>query len=409
MKRIVSVLVCLAVLWTPASAYWLADDDAVYVTPYGECYHQLACGYVTEDTVSEMTYLEAVAVGYRECSWCINNEGDGDWEKYGSFLWYNPYIDQWQDEEGYLYSYPEEAYEAMGYSSAGDGETWVGDYGYIRDGEYHQFPEEMPDYCYECETIDGHSETCPVNLEEEFRNHFEPNQSYHEHFVSQDYTEEEETGEEAEDVPPSSKEEGKAWTGWLAALAGALFLFLAWLLSGGTKRFSFGHRDEKKREGTSAMKVGKISVGKIVLSTLLFWAILLFGPFLLVLWNELSPVRYEQGSLGFLFFSTIVQGLAGLIAWYAASHVFEGKCCQTTGINCVVGATLFVPLTFISAVSWQEVISNGVAVVALIAGAIYCFAERNKEREKAEKQRKEQGERFKELNDLAQKIGKDDA
>lgn len=125
------------------------------------------------------------------------------------------------------------------------------------------------------------------------------------------------------------------------------------------------------------MKERKPSTGKVVLSTLLFWGILLFGPFVLAVFNALSPVSYEQGSLGFLIFTIIAQGASALIAWYVASYVFDGVCRKATGINCVVGATVLVILAILTARSVQIIISYAIAVVALIVGAVDCLRDRN--------------------------------
>lgn len=178
-KRIAALLVCLVVLCPSALAYWVSDDETVYVTPTGECYHQETCGYVTPETAEGMTLRQAVADGYRGCSWCIG-EDNSQWEQYGDWLWYNPFVGQWRDEDGYLYEDPSEAYEAMGYYLADDGYTWIGDNGYLVDGEYHPYPEDMPEYCNECGTIDGHSETCSENQDVNFSF---PEQSYSEQFA----------------------------------------------------------------------------------------------------------------------------------------------------------------------------------------------------------------------------------
>ena len=82
----------------------------------------------------------------------------------------------------------------------------------------------------------------------------------------------------------------------------------------------------------------KRSTGKAILSAVLFWVITLVGPFAIVIWNELSLVRYDQGTLGYLFFSTIVQGLAVAIAFYASSHVYGGAYYRVAFVCCIVSA-----------------------------------------------------------------------
>lgn len=111
---------------------------------------------------------------------------------------------------------------------------------------------------------------------------------------------------------------------------------------------------------------------KRFLSILLFWGLVLFGPILVWLWNALSPASYHPGTLGYLVFSVSTQAIAVLIAWYAASHVFDGAHCKAIGINCVVGATLLVVLA-LSAVQWTKTISFGLAALAMVGGAVYCF------------------------------------
>lgn len=158
-KKMAALMFCLVVLCPSALAYWVSDGETVYITPTGECYHQETCGYIDLETAKGMPYSQAISSGYRGCSWCIEEYTD-DWEMYGDFLWYNPFLDQWRDEEGYLYNDPTEAYDAMGYYPSEDGDMWIGEYGYLVDGEYYPYPDDVPDYCPDCEEIEGHSEFC---------------------------------------------------------------------------------------------------------------------------------------------------------------------------------------------------------------------------------------------------------
>ena len=166
-RKIVVFLFCLVILCPSAFAYWVLDDEIVYVTPSGECFHQETCGYINLETAKGMQYSQAISSGYRGCSWCIEDDTEpGD--QYGDFLWYNPFLDQWRDEEGYLYNDPSEAYFAMGYYPSDDG-MWFGDNGYLVDGEYIPYPEDTPEYCGECENViedsSDHDEDCPNNPE----------------------------------------------------------------------------------------------------------------------------------------------------------------------------------------------------------------------------------------------------
>lgn len=120
----------------------------------------------------------------------------------------------------------------------------------------------------------------------------------------------------------------------------------------------------------------KRSTRKAILSAVLFWVITLVGPFAIVIWNELSLVRYDQGTLGYLFFSTIVQGLAVAIAFYASSHVYGGAYYRVTFVCCIVSATLFVVFAITQSQTTQGIISNVFATVLSIAGAVYCSKDR---------------------------------
>ena len=166
MRKLVCILISFYILVLPSYAYWFSEGECVYVTPSGGCYHQDVCGYVGEEW-TELQYEYAVAMGYSACSWC-GEEDTSEWEPYGDWLWYNPYVEQWRDEDGYLYGNPSEAYEAHGYTYHADGDLWIGDYGYLVDGEYHAYPEDVPDYCNDCENIiedryNDHDEDCVNN------------------------------------------------------------------------------------------------------------------------------------------------------------------------------------------------------------------------------------------------------
>ncbi|MGM9578975.1 MAG: hypothetical protein ACI3VS_06265 [Evtepia sp.] len=166
-KKIVVLLFCLVILCPSASAYWVLEDEIVYVTKSGECFHQESCGYIDLETAEGIPYNQAISSGYRGCSWCIEDQTEA-WDPYGDFLWYNSFLDQWRDEEGYLYNDPSEAYSSLGYYPSDDGYMWFGDNGYLVDGEYYPYPEDTPDYCGECENViedkySDHSEDCPNN------------------------------------------------------------------------------------------------------------------------------------------------------------------------------------------------------------------------------------------------------
>lgn len=137
--------------------------------------------------------------------------------------------------------------------------------------------------------------------------------------------------------------------------------------------------------------------GKGVLATVLFWAIVILGPFAIVIWNDLSLVRYDRGTLGYLFFATIIQGIAAAIAWNAASYIFDGAYCRATGINCIVCATLLVVLALVSASSVQELISDGLAIVILVVGAVVCFRKYDAKKAREAKKREEIDRKFEEL------------
>lgn len=135
----------------------------------------------------------------------------------------------------------------------------------------------------------------------------------------------------------------------------------------------------------------KCNAGKMVLVTLLFWAILILGPFLVMLWNALSPASYNRGTIGYLCFTTVAQGIAACIAWYASSSAFDGAYCRVAGVNSIIGATVFVFLIFLSGIM-QVIISNIIAAIALAAGAVYCFRQYDKMKEIALKEKQNEAQ-----------------
>lgn len=166
LKKIVCLITCLGIFVVYSSAYWFDEGESVYITPSGDCYHQETCGYAATAT-TEVSYEQAVSMGYHACSWCVGEYND-DWELYGDWLWYNPYIVQWKDEDGILYNDPSDAYSAHGYIYNPDADIWADDNGYLQDGDYHPYPEHMPTYCDACENIiedryADHADECPNN------------------------------------------------------------------------------------------------------------------------------------------------------------------------------------------------------------------------------------------------------
>lgn len=120
----------------------------------------------------------------------------------------------------------------------------------------------------------------------------------------------------------------------------------------------------------------KRSAGKVALSAVLFWVITLVGPFAIVLWNDLSLVKYDQGTLGYLLFATLVQGIAVAIAFYASSHVYGGAYYRVAFVCCIISATLFVVFTITQSQTTQGIISNVFAAVLSVIGAVYCSKDR---------------------------------
>lgn len=120
----------------------------------------------------------------------------------------------------------------------------------------------------------------------------------------------------------------------------------------------------------------KRSVGKTILSAVIFWAIVVFGPFVVYLWNEISPARMEQGMLSYAIFLLVIQGACVAIAYYASSHVFDGAYHKVTFVCCIVSATLFVVMaiskTDFLEQNMQTIISYVFAAIISVVCAVFC-------------------------------------
>lgn len=120
----------------------------------------------------------------------------------------------------------------------------------------------------------------------------------------------------------------------------------------------------------------KRSVGKTILSAVIFWAIVVFGPFAIYLWNEISPARMEPGMLSYAIFLFVLQGVSVAIACYASSHAFGGAYHKVTFVCCIVSATLFVVMAISKAdfleQNLQTIISYVFAAIISVVCAVYC-------------------------------------
>jgi hypothetical protein len=69
MKRIFCFFLLFVTLFQTAFAAYDNADEIVYVTNYGECYHEAGCGYL-HSSQKQITLEKAVNQGYRACSRC---------------------------------------------------------------------------------------------------------------------------------------------------------------------------------------------------------------------------------------------------------------------------------------------------------------------------------------------------
>lgn len=118
----------------------------------------------------------------------------------------------------------------------------------------------------------------------------------------------------------------------------------------------------------------KREVGRVILLTLAFWVLVMFGPILVSLWNALSPryARYYPGDLGYLVIMTLAQGIACVMAFCAASGIGTERHNVAVFANVVIAATVLGSLGLwgLIAQRWQNAISLLIGMAVLIVAAV---------------------------------------
>lgn len=117
------------------------------------------------------------------------------------------------------------------------------------------------------------------------------------------------------------------------------------------------------------MEEKRTTVGKMILATLAFWAILLLGPFALALWNAISFYRIAQGTVTFLLFSLCAQAVSALAACYVVSALCD-KTSRLPMVNELIAAVLIAILCLFSTTSWVEIVSDLAAIAVLAVFAV---------------------------------------
>lgn len=110
--------------------------------------------------------------------------------------------------------------------------------------------------------------------------------------------------------------------------------------------------------------------GRVVGATAAFWAILLFGPMVVALWNALDPYSAKQGSLVFLVISLAAQAASAWVAYLASKRILGGSGGMTVTVNAIVAALVMVFLVFVAANSTREVISDVATIAALVLAIV---------------------------------------
>lgn len=115
-----------------------------------------------------------------------------------------------------------------------------------------------------------------------------------------------------------------------------------------------------------------------ILSVITFWGLTLFLPFVLVLWNWISPYKMEPGTLSFLFFSICAQPFSCMMACYGAEKIAPDNNSTIVVVNATVSCTVFLYLLYDSWIHQDEWVTF-VSHIASIALSIYtCVQIRRK-------------------------------
>lgn len=109
---------------------------------------------------------------------------------------------------------------------------------------------------------------------------------------------------------------------------------------------------------------------KKVFAVLSFWALILFGPALLAIWNALSFYRIEEGTLLFLVFTLLAQPISAWLAVSAAEHFCPSSESKLALVNTTIAAALLAFVAILSTSGWKEIVSDALTEVVLIWRAV---------------------------------------
>lgn len=113
---------------------------------------------------------------------------------------------------------------------------------------------------------------------------------------------------------------------------------------------------------------------KLALSTIVFWLIILLMPFVLSIWNYITPYRMEPGSLEYLIFAVAAQPLSALAACYALHKIAPGGGFIALVVNVTIACLIFVLLalqSFLWGSGWEIITSHILSFIVLIYTCVH--------------------------------------
>lgn len=115
---------------------------------------------------------------------------------------------------------------------------------------------------------------------------------------------------------------------------------------------------------------------RYLLAIIAFWIIIFIGPFILVLWNELSFYKAEEGTLTFLIFSIVAQPISCWVACITAYKLSPNKNSIPVIVNSTIaGVILAINLlqAFFYHYSWEYIVCYFISIVTLTVSCIKSY------------------------------------
>lgn len=120
------------------------------------------------------------------------------------------------------------------------------------------------------------------------------------------------------------------------------------------------------------MKERKIPVWKMLIATLIFWAMFLAGGILVHLLNFISYAKIEPGTIWYEILRVIANPLGCFIGIAFYQQLTEESAHVSLLINCVIGAVIASILTllqiFTPEIDIPHVVSNGLCAAVMVIG-----------------------------------------